>query len=50
VLGGHGGSCGEWGRGLRGKAELIASQPDNIRQETDVQQTTEGYSDTSIKG
>lgn len=40
------GSCGECGRGLRGKAELIASQPDNIRQETDVQETTEGYSNT----
>lgn len=34
--------------GLRGKAELIASQPDNTRQETDVQETTVGYSNSSI--
>lgn len=36
------------GGGLRGKAELIASQPDNTRQETDVQETTAGYSNSSI--
>jgi len=29
-----------------GEVDLIASQPDNIRQETDVEETTEGYSNS----